>query len=355
MKTIYSTLLILLFFTNIGFAQTDTTGLGVQEITLPYSGTFEDTDINNSSNWFSFEALPDTLYRFRVDQDDRDFNPKVSIYSSTSDSNKIGYLLVSKRARYSYNDVEIITNFSSEGTYYIKVEDTDSNYSPDTHTLTVEKSHQYRLDKTLFETVEPSYINLLFQISAPDRKSGVTWLKEKDFRITENSSSISPSESNLRIGKAGEIPYEIKTVLMIDNSISIGADFPNIKEAALEVVNTMAEFQKIAIYSFSENPELVQDFTGDRDSLNTAIQSIQLGAPTTNLYGSANTGLERWEDSYSIDGIEQGFLVLFTDGSDTQGSSTLSSTIQKRGNKRVYTIGLGDEIEPEVLEQIGNF
>ena len=49
-----------------------------------------------------------------------------------------------------------------------------------------------------------------------------------------------------------------------------------------------------------------------------------------------------------------GFLVLLTDGSDTQGSSTLEEALSARGDKNIYTIGLGNEIDPAVLRQLGN-
>ena len=47
-------------------------------------------------------------------------------------------------------------------------------------------------------------------------------------------------------------------------------------------------------------------------------------------------------------------MIILTDGSDTQGSHTLSEALSARGDKNIYTIGLGNEIDPEVLQEIGN-
>ena len=62
----------------------------------------------------------------------------------------------------------------------------------------------------------------------------------------------------------------------------------------------------------------------------------------------------RWADIFTTTQVQQGFLVILTDGSDTQGSYTLSEALTARGNKNVYTIGLGNEIDPDVLRELGN-
>ena len=89
-------------------------------------------------------------------------------------------------------------------------------------------------------------------------------------------------------------------------------------------------------------------------SVQVPTRSIELGFASTNLYGAVIEGVSQWEDVYSTNRVQQGFLVLFTDGSDTQGSRTLQEAINARGGKKVYALGLGDEIDRSVLEEIGN-
>ena len=64
-----------------------------------------------------------------------------------------------------------------------------------------------------------------------------------------------------------------------------------------------------------------------------------LGYPTTNLYGAVITGAGRWTDQFSSSSIVQGAMIVFTDGSDTQGSYTLNQALSAVGGKRVYTVG----------------
>ncbi|MDA0746794.1 MAG: SUMF1/EgtB/PvdO family nonheme iron enzyme, partial [bacterium] len=205
----------------------------------------------------------------------------------------------------------------------------------------------------LIETQLPSFINIMFQVTDPDGR-GVASLSTEDFEVLEDDRAVSPTESAMRITKGDKMPYHLKTVLLLDNSASVGGNLSTIKAAALELVKNIAPQQSIAVYQFSEAPVLVQDFTEDPTLLTDAINSISLGFATTNLYGSIKTALSRWTDKYSTSKVEQGFLVVLTDGSDTQGSSTFNQALGARGNKKVFTVGLGNEIEPDVLQQLGN-
>jgi hypothetical protein len=200
----------------------------------------------------------------------------------------------------------------------------------------------------------PSYINVMFH--ALDQNGvGVTNLQESEFKVEENNQVISESESFKQVGKADQLEYTMKTVLILDNSFSLSLeDLATIKQAAIRFIENKLPDQWITVYEFSENVVMKQDFTTDVDELRTAINGIQRGFPSTNLYGAVLAGLERWTDSYSLTAVEQGSLVIFTDGDDTQGSSTLQQVMNARGNKRVITLGLGNDINSSVLQSIGN-
>ncbi|MCF8232099.1 MAG: VWA domain-containing protein [Bacteroidales bacterium] len=202
-------------------------------------------------------------------------------------------------------------------------------------------------------TQKPSFINIMFQVTDM-QGNGVSSLSTEDFEVLENGDPVSPTESAMQIRKQGSIPYTLKTVLLIDNSFSVGDKLPEIKNAAKSLVLNKLDNQEIAVFVFSENPVLLQDFTDNTPDLVQTIEDIELGNPTTNLYGSIAEAVSMWEDYYQNDDIQQGFLVTFTDGSDTQGSSTLQEALQARGQKNAYMVGLGDEIEPDVLKQLGN-
>ena len=200
---------------------------------------------------------------------------------------------------------------------------------------------------------EPCFINIMFQVTDM-QGNGVSSLSTRDFEVLENDQKVSPTESAMQIRKQDVIPYSLKTVLLIDNSSSVEENLSEIKNAARSLVLSKLPNQEFAIFVFSDNPVLLQDFTSDVQALTDAIQQIEPGYHTTDLYGSLVEAVNMWEDFYETERIQQGFLVGFTDASDTQGSSSLEDALVARGQKKVYMVGMGDEIEPGVLEEIGN-
>ncbi|MFH0735902.1 MAG: VWA domain-containing protein [bacterium] len=214
-------------------------------------------------------------------------------------------------------------------------------------------SSGYMLIKKQIQTELPCYIKIMFQV-LDLAGGGVDNLYTGDFQLYENDLPISQSESSMIIRKREETPYKLKTVLMLDNSRSLQNNLGDIKAAALSLVSSKIDQQEFAIYKFSESAELVQDFTNDLGKLISAINSIELGYLTTNLYGAVVIGAGRWQDYFTTTEIVQGAMIVFTDGSDTQGSHTLSEALSAIAGKRVYTVGLGTEIDPVVLQKIGN-
>mgnify|MGYP006279311521 CR=1 FL=1 len=200
---------------------------------------------------------------------------------------------------------------------------------------------------------KPCFINIMFQVTDM-QGNGVANLTTEDFEVLENGAPVSPTESAMQIRKQGVIPYTLKTVLLIDNSTSVGDKLSEIKNAAKQLVLNKLQSQEVAVFVFSESPVMLQDFTSNTTELVNTIDDIELGYPTTDLYGSIVEAVSMWEDFYNTDQIQQGFLVTFTDGRDTQGSTALSDALEARGQKKVYMVGLGDEIEPDVLDQLGN-
>lgn len=213
-------------------------------------------------------------------------------------------------------------------------------------------SKSYILEKHLIETELPCFVNIMFEVTDGSGK-GVPNLTTSDFEVQEDGKSVSPTESAMTVKNKDGIAYTMKTVLMLDNSASVGSNIDDIKNAAKNLVSQMVNQQEMAIYVFSEEAELLQDFTNDANALTSAINSISLGYATTNLYGSIISGVNRWEDFYSTLAIEQGFMIAITDGSDTQGSSTLDEALEAIGDKKVYTVGLGSEQDVNALKQLG--
>lgn len=207
------------------------------------------------------------------------------------------------------------------------------------------------IDHQLY-TELPHIVNILFQVLDLNGK-GVDNLTETDFELLEDGVKIDPAESELKIFKKDQTPYEFRTILMLDNSTSLAPQLDAIKKASIDFVNNLITGQKVAIYAFSEEAVLLQDFTDNVSLLTSAINSLNIGFASTNLYGAVITGASRMEDIFTVDNIVQSAMILFTDGKDTQGSRTLSEATSAISGKRVYTVGLGTNIDPIVLDLLG--
>lgn len=214
-------------------------------------------------------------------------------------------------------------------------------------------SRFYRITPFVLKTNKPSFVNVLVSVT-DQNKNGVDNLDNRDFIVKENNVVVGTTESFRYVRSLSTIPYRLKTVLMIDNSASIANKLPELKQAALTLVNGMVKNQEIAVYVFSEGPELICNFTDDVETLTNAINGISLGYASTNLYGSYIAGVNAWSDIYTEKQVQKGFLVFFTDGDDTQGSSTLQQAVSARGSKSTYIVGLGSDLTPSVLNQLAN-
>ena len=206
--------------------------------------------------------------------------------------------------------------------------------------------------KHSFETRPPNIVSALFQV-VDLNGFGITDLDSSKFQVFEDGQPVSASESQVQIKKRSEIPNILQTVLMLDNSTSLSNKLDTIKTEASKLIDNLAANQEVAIYTFSDHATLIQDFSSNVVQLKSAINSIRLGFPTTNLYGAVITGASKVVETVSFNSITQGVLIIFTDGHDTQGSYSFGEAITAIQGKTVYTVGLGDEIDPDVLNKLG--
>lgn len=214
----------------------------------------------------------------------------------------------------------------------------------------------YQLDA--FETgVNPTFrqVSILFQVKDYDG-NGVSGLTAEDFIVTENGGRID-SEANLKISP-DSIPFALKTVLLLDVSSSVTEFVPQIKEATKALVNQKLDNQEIAIYTFDSQPHLILDFTTDKTTLVNAIDGLPQGnlVNSTNLYGSIIEVADLWEDKYTIDHIEDGSLIIFTDGRHNATQAVnLSDAKSAIAGKKVYVAALSSvDLDAAALQQLAS-
>lgn len=225
------------------------------------------------------------------------------------------------------------------------------------------------------KTEPPSKVRLFFKVDlGPENQ--FTTLEPTDFEIYEDGSQISRLESQAQIQReSGDYLYSSMLLLDLSGSILNNADLPRLKEAATTFINrTMPEegeelygTREMSVYWFDgeENIHRLVPFSSGRDTLISGIKSINEDISddmSTNLNGAVIQGLsimdsrlkEIREDS---DIATAGSMVLFTDGTDQAGRVSTSVALDSVNNANkehaLYTIGLGGEIDQQVLERFG--
>lgn len=301
-----------------------------------------------------------------------------SLVSGTGSTDNAKFTIVGDRLRSATN-----FNYNTQRYLSIRVRVTDSagqSYEQVVQLQTIPRNPNARFIPGNTFPAPQNYVNSIFQLVGKSSGRGINYPKaffdsaSPDFQrnlfqafeaasVSADATAVPQNESYFQVAKMDEVKTTVRTILLIDNSSSISfADLAVIKSAAKIVVDKMFEEQEIAIYSFSGTHNLVANFTGksaaNQVSLKNAIDSIVRGSPTTNLYGSmlAMLNLTEWRESFSQAGIETGFLVVLTDGQDTSGAVTEASVIAKRNfdEKRIYTIGLGANIDTASLNRLQN-
>lgn len=209
----------------------------------------------------------------------------------------------------------------------------------------------YEYDLHLIDIVSPCQVNLLFQVSYLN--DGITNLNIENFEIQEDNFIISPYKSEMTVRKQLSCEYKLKTILMIDNGIGSEEFIDDIKNAALKFVDNIDFNQEVAIGVFSENATLLQEFTSDKIVLKNMINSISVSPEISDVFSGIEAGTELWNDLYSTSGVEQGFMILITNANNVQSSGTLSSALNIIDNKKVFTAGVGDDQNVDILTEIG--
>lgn len=210
------------------------------------------------------------------------------------------------------------------------------------------------------KTEKPCDVNLIFQVLNGDG-TGAGALTKNNFVLLEDEQPIYVSESDLVINKKTDVFDTLRVVVMLDNSTSLAPNIEQIRVAAAilvyNLVNTVIDGKKlnvmVSIYTFSEKVTKLCDYLKDGDRLYGVVwDNYALGKASTDLYGAVVTGTSKWSDEFTADKIKQGVMILFTDGTDTQGSRSFGDALTAVYNKKVFTVGLGADIDPYVLERI---
>ncbi|WP_076548411.1 vWA domain-containing protein [Maribacter ulvicola] len=225
-------------------------------------------------------------------------------------------------------------------------------------------------------TTLPGKVSVFFRVSDTSGNP-VPGLTANQFTIYEQGrnddcfNTISTSESSARISPNSQI-FSNNTLLVLDLSNSVlSSSLEELKLASTSFIDavmpsTSSEAVKMAIYWFDGEDELhlLNDLTSSRVELKDAVEGITddiSNDPSTDLYGAVIKSTDIASDLVKVstaDGkIGAASIVLFTDGTDQASrfreEDALKKVDEANANISFFSIGLGAEIDTEVLTAIG--
>lgn len=157
----------------------------------------------------------------------------------------------------------------------------------------------------------------------------------------------------------------IRTVLAIDCSGSMSWNDPEFyytdgnsvhtmmtyrKMAADHFISSMKDGSKASIVTFDSSANVVVPMTNDIITLKSGLSYIYSSGGTS-FNSAIQTSLPLFEND--ISDYSNKIIMLLTDGEDSVSDSVLQSASNE--GIKIYTVGIGDDIDTNVLEYIANY
>jgi von Willebrand factor type A domain len=208
----------------------------------------------------------------------------------------------------------------------------------------------------------PSNVAVYFRVqdSSGEPLGGLT---ADRFRIYEDDQLVSQYESKQTILNP-EVAAVHYTLLLVDmsGSVSESGTGDTLVGAVGAFTDRVEKQQRVAIYAFDGSPDLtpIVPFTDQPGSAKAGVQQLATFKPkdpSTNLNGAVVRALDTLDEALgkATQPLKFGTVVVFTDGTDRANRVPASDMIQHIKDKPfdVFAIGLGAEIQPDQLANIG--
>lgn len=203
-------------------------------------------------------------------------------------------------------------------------------------------------------------VSVYVTVSDTDEKT-IPGLSQDAFNIIEDGRPI----TDLSVSRATDA---MSVILAIDTSgfmQAIGksgrSSMEAAKSAAIEFISRMGESDRIALYTFNNEPQLRKDFSTNHQLAIDAVQEIAAKPnAATCLYDTAFAAIKKAAE------IPRGrrAIILLTDGRDEKGKQacsryTANDVIDAATTKTIrvpiYTIGAGPRVDERELGRLASF
>jgi VWFA-related protein len=159
----------------------------------------------------------------------------------------------------------------------------------------------------------------------------VSDLTEEDFVVQEDGQP----QKIAHFSQSNDLPVSMG--ILLDTSGSMERKIGTATSAVERFIRTVHRDDDIFLMTFSNRPELRQDFTGNRDKLAAALRRITVGGSTA-LYDVLYEGLRKVQHGSH----DKKAILLLTDGEDTSSQYTLDEAQRsvRESEVLVYCLGI---------------
>ncbi len=157
-------------------------------------------------------------------------------------------------------------------------------------------------------------------------------LKQSDFTVYEDG-----VKQELAYFSTGDrVPMSLG--ILFDTSGSMVDKIEGVEDAVQHFVKSVAPGDEIFLIRFSDNAELVQDFTDDRRRILRAVEDLEPQGSTA-LYEAVLLGLQKVTSGKH----RKRALLLVTDGNDTASGVKFKDvlTLARKSEVIIYALGIG--------------
>jgi Ca-activated chloride channel family protein len=147
--------------------------------------------------------------------------------------------------------------------------------------------------------------------------------------------------------------------ILLDTSGSMASKIRTAVEAVDRFIRQIHPDDEIFLFTFSGQPVLRQDFTGDREKLSQALKRVNATGGTA-LYDALSAGLTKIRNGSQY----KHAMLVITDGQDTASAVKLDDVLRniRESELLVYPIGIsplthknpGDEVDLKVLQALAD-
>jgi VWFA-related protein len=168
------------------------------------------------------------------------------------------------------------------------------------------------------------------------------WKNILEYHADDSNKPRNPDVKQTRPGflvREMKLDIGLSTSMVMDYSGSMIGRFDSVKAAAKVYVRNMGKNDRLAVFKFSRQCVLMQDFTNDTTKLMAAIDKDSSDWAGTYLYDALWTALDATQKE-----PERRVVITYTDGRDHLLGHTIDEVIQHAKNDSIpiYTIGLSN-------------